>query len=91
MSALAPLIGGKIEGGLPLTAAAKITANADGVVHQMLPNWVKDTVVKSGDKIQSLTSFVPKGSVYHLDDTNGLVHAVENYGRYMKLPKDTID
>ena len=91
LSALAPLIGGKIEGGLPLTAAAKITANADGVVHQMLPNWVKDTVVKSGDKIQSLTSFVPKGSVYHLDDTNGLVHAVENYGRYMKLPKDTID
>jgi hypothetical protein len=91
LSALAPLIGGKIEGGLPLTAAAKITANADGVVHHMLPNWVKDTVVKSGDKIQSLTSFVPKGSVYHLDDTNALVHAVENYGRYMKLPKDTID
>ena len=91
LSALAPLIGGKIEGGLPLTAAAKITANVDGVVHQMLPNWVKDTVVKSGDKIQSLTSFVPKGSVYHLDDTNALVHAVENYGRYMKLPKDTID
>jgi ABC-type transporter Mla subunit MlaD len=53
LGVLAPLIGGKIESALPLTTAAKITANADGVVHQMLPNWVKDTVIKSGDKIQS--------------------------------------
>jgi hypothetical protein len=88
---LAPLIGGKIESTLPMTAAAKITAGTDGLGYRTLPNWVKNTMLKADDKIQSLTGFVPKGQIYHLDDINGLADAIDRYGKYMKLPKATID
>lgn len=91
LNILAPLMGGKIEGSLPMTAAAKIAGDVNGLPYGIIPNWVRNTVTKGSDKINALVGFVPKGQLVHLDDTNGLVKAIDEYGTYMKLPKTEID